>query len=237
MFHGFAFASQDAAREVEGLSLSAEPSQDDLAGPSPRTKDPLVEQERFHRAIAEFDRLNAEDPVLEDSPSGKRPRLVLQAERLSSWVERLEPNASEPLRLAARCQHLERFRSPRESYPEGRTGYLRWRTELGRFHAERAATVLGELGYDVDTIDRVKRIVTKQNLHSNPDSQTIEDALCLVFLEYEFEAFLAKYPDADKAVEIVRKTWKKMSPRGHEAALALPLSEAGKALVGRALAG
>jgi hypothetical protein len=196
-----------------------------------------VDQERFARAVAEFDRLNAADPVLEPSPDGPRPRLLLQAERLSRWVERLNPEASEPLRLAARCQHLERFRISRESYPEGRTGYLRWRTELGRFHAERAATVLGELGYDVDTIDRVKSIVTKQNLRSNPDSQTIEDALCLVFLEFELDAFVAKYPDADKAVEILRKTWKKMSARGHEAALALPLSDAGKALVGRALSG
>lgn len=196
-----------------------------------------MDHDRFARAIAEFDRLNAADPVLEASPDGPRPRLLLQAERLSRWVERLNPEASEALRLAARCQHLERFRIPRESYPEGRTGYLRWRTELGRFHAERAAAVLTELGYETDTIDRVKRIVTKQNLHSNQDSQTIEDALCLVFLEFEFEAFLAKYPDADKAVEILRKTWKKMSARGHEAALALPLPEAGKALVARALGG
>lgn len=196
-----------------------------------------MDQERFARAIAEFDRLNAADPVLEPSLAGPRPRLLLQAERLSRWVERLNPEASEALRLAARCQHLERFRIPRDSYPEGRTGYLRWRTELGRFHAERAATVLAELGYEADSIERVKRIVTKQNLHSNPDSQTIEDALCLVFLEFEFEAFLAKYPDADKAVEILQKTWKKMSARGHAAALALPLPEAGKALVARALGG
>lgn len=196
-----------------------------------------MDQERFQRAISEFDRLNAADPVLEPSPDGPRPRLVLQAERLSKWVERLSPEASEPLRLAARCQHLERFRIPRESFPEGRTGYLRWRTELGRFHAERAASVLLELGYETDTIERVKSIVTKQNLRSNPDSQTIEDALCLVFLEFELEAFLAKYPDADKAVEILRKTWKKMSERGHAAALALPLSDAAKALIGRALGG
>lgn len=193
--------------------------------------------ERFARAIAEFDRLNGADPVLEPSPDGPRPRLVLQAERLSRWVERLRPDASEPLRLAARCQHLERFRIPRESYPEGRTGYLRWRTELGRFHAERAATVLTELGYDADTVERVKSIVTKQNLRSNPDSQAIEDALCLVFLEFELEPFLAKYPDAGKAVTILQKTWKKMSERGHAAALSLPFSEAAKALLSRALGG
>jgi hypothetical protein len=165
-----------------------------------------------------------------------RPRLLLQAERLARWVERLEPNASEALRLAAHCQHLERWKLARTDFPEGRTGYLQWRTQLGRFHAARAREVLTALGYDDATITAVERIATKQNLRSNPDSQTMEDALCLVFLEFEFDDFMQKYPDEAKAIDILQKTWRKMSARGHEAALGLALGDKAKALVGRALA-
>lgn len=164
-----------------------------------------------------------------------RPRLLIQAERLASWVARLEPHASEALRLAAHCQHLERWKIARTEFPDGRAGYLQWRTRLGRFHAERAREVLSEVGYDEAVIRAVETILTKQNLRSNPDSQTMEDALCLVFLESEFDAFMLKYPDEAKAVDILQKTWKKMSARGHEAALSLPLSAGAKALVGRAL--
>jgi len=191
---------------------------------------------RFERATAEFDRRNAADPVTELAGSAARPRLLLQAERLVAWVERLEPEASEALRLAAHCQHLERWLIPRTDFPEGRVGYLTWRTRLGRFHAERAAEVLRAVGYDDTTVKAVEHILTKQNPRSNPDAQTMEDALCLVFLEHEFDAFLDKYPDEAKAVEIVQKTWRKMSERGHEAALSLAFSARGKALVGRALA-
>lgn len=165
-----------------------------------------------------------------------RPRLLLQAERLASWVAKLEPGASEALQLAAHCQHLERWKIAREEFPAGRTGYLQWRTRLGRFHAERAREVLSHLGYEDESINAVERIVTKQNLRSNPDSQTMEDALCLVFLEFELDAFMQKYPDETKAIDILQKTWKKMSARGHQAALGLPFSPAAKALVDRALA-
>jgi hypothetical protein len=174
--------------------------------------------------------------VSEVTNGAARPRLLLQAERLATWVAKLEPEASEPLRLAAHCQHLERWKIAREEFPAGRTGYLQWRTRLGRFHAERAREVLAGLGYDEESIKAVERIVTKQNLRSNPDSQTMEDALCLVFLEFELDAFMQKYPDEAKAIDILQKTWKKMSARGHDAALELPFSEPAKALVGRALA-
>jgi hypothetical protein len=159
----------------------------------------------------------------------------LQAERLAAWVDRLEPNASEALRLAAHCQHLERWKIARSEFPEGRAGYLQWRTRLGRFHAERAREILSSLGYDETIINAVEQIVTKQHLRSSPDSQCMEDALCLVFLEFELDAFMQKYPDEAKAIDILQKTWKKMSARGHEAALALPFSDAARALVMRAL--
>jgi hypothetical protein len=190
---------------------------------------------RFAQAIAAFDQANTEDALVLTVDGQARPRELVQAERLSAWVERLEPNASEALRLAARCQHIRRFHMPRDSFPAGRVGYLKWRTQLARFHAETATRILEQVGYERPLIDEVRRINLKQNLHSNPDSQAMEDALCLSFLEFEFEEFCAKYP-LDKVIEVVQKTWKKMSPRGHELALQLPLSPASLEVVTRALA-
>ncbi len=195
----------------------------------------IADSARFARAIEAFDAANAEDPQLITVDGQGRPRELVQAERLSAWVGKLEPQASEALRLAARCQHIRRWQIPRGSFPTGRVGYLQWRTQLGRFHAETATRILEEVGYQRSLIDEVRRINLKQNLHSNPDSQTMEDALCLSFLEFEFEEFCAKHPP-DKVIEVVQKTWKKMSARGHEVALKLPLSAASLALVTRALA-
>jgi hypothetical protein len=191
--------------------------------------------DRFGRAKLAFDQLNARDPVRETEDGVDVARLVLQADRLSRWIERLDPDASEALRLAARCQHIERWTIPREEFPPGRVGYLQWRTQLSRFHADRAESVLRGAGYEDDLIQAVRRIVTKQNLHSNPDTQTMEDALCLVFLEFEFDAFLQKHPDEEKAIEILQKTWKKMSLRGRKAALGLELSEHARKLVAAAV--
>jgi len=193
-----------------------------------------VNSDRFARAIAAFDQANAADPVREAVSGVERPRELVQAERLSAWIERLEPLASEALRLAARCQHLERWKIPRSSYPDGRVGYLQWRTKLARFHADRAAELLRGAGYDDATIDQVRRINLKQGLRSDRDVQTMEDALCLSFIEHEFDAFSAKHDD-QKLIEILRKTWKKMSPRGRDTALGLDVSLRLKALLEQAL--
>jgi len=190
---------------------------------------------RFQLAIAAFDAANAEDPHTLPVSGQPRPRELVHAERLSAWVERLAPDASEALRLAARCQHIRRWQVPRDSYPSGRVGYLQWRTQLGRFHADTAARLLEELGYEPALVDAVRRINLKQGLHSNPDTQTMEDALCLSFLEFELEEFCAKYP-VDKVTEVIQKTWKKMSAKGHELALTLPFSPASLEIVKRALA-
>jgi hypothetical protein len=186
-----------------------------------------MDDQRFQAAVAAFDAVHATNP--------RHPRSLDEAKRLSLCVERLDSNASLALRLAARCQHLERWSVPRESYPAGRLGYLTWRKELSRLHADRAEAVLRSVGYDDETIAAVRRINLKQELKMNADAQTMEDALCLVFLEYEFDDFMNKYPDESKAIEILRKTWRQMSERGHAAALGLPLSERAAALVGRAL--
>ena len=189
---------------------------------------------RFQRALARFEAVNAQDPTIIDGGGEPVPRELLQTGRLVAWIEELDSNPSEPLRLAARCQHLGRFLVPRSSYPKDRTGYLKWRSDLGKFHADRAAEILGELGYDDATIASVRRIVRKQGITTDPDVQTMEDALCLSFLEHELAEFCAKHPD-EKVVDILQKTWRKMSEKARALALTLPLSGRTKVLVERAL--
>jgi hypothetical protein len=191
--------------------------------------------DRFAEALTAFDHANAEDPVSLRVGGTERPRELLQAERLSTWVDRLRPNAPEALRLAARCQHLRRWEIPRNTYPDGRIGYLEWRKALSRFHADRSGEILRRAGYDDDTIERVRAINQKRGLKIDADVQTMEDALCLVFLEHELEGFARKHP-AEKIVDILRKSWRKMSDEGHANALALTFAPEMKALVERALA-
>ncbi len=191
--------------------------------------------DRFDAAVAAFARANAADPHQLMDHGVSRPREVVQAERLAAWIDRVAPNASEPLRLAAHCQHLCRWEIPRATYPEGRTGYLQWRKDLSRFHASRAGEILRSVGYDDAIIERVADINQKRALKLDPDVQTMEDALCLAFLEHELEDFSTKHAP-DLVVDILKKSWRKMSDAGHERALALPLSESVKPLVLRALA-
>lgn len=187
------------------------------------------------RAIELFRRANALDPnrVLVDGEL--KPRQLVEAERTLTWVIRLDPAASEALRLAAHCQHLRRWEIPRHTFPAGRLGYLKWRKELSRFHARAASETLREAGVDEVTIEAVRRINLKQGLSVNPDSQTIEDALCLTFLEHDFGDFASKHP-ANKVIEILQKTWRKMSPKAREAALELDLGSKPRALIEQALA-
>jgi hypothetical protein len=190
---------------------------------------------RYDAAVARFLEQNGRDPnrVVFDGES--RPKEQLAAAQLAAWVERLEPEGSEALHLAAYCQHLRRWEIPRSSYDAGRIGYLKWRKDLGRFHADQATAVLHDLGYDDTLVESVRQINMKLGLQTNPDSATMEDALCLSFLEHEFPDFAAKHPD-DKVIDIVQKTWRKMTERGHTVALTLPLSGRPQQLVARALA-
>lgn len=192
---------------------------------------------RFDDAMARIDAANAEDPTRELKGGESFPKELLYGRRMSAWLERLAPDASEALRLAARAQHIERWRIARKDYDQGKKGYHLWRTTLYRFHAERAGAILKDVGYDDATIGRVGALVQKKHLRSDPEAQTLEDAACLVFLENHFSAFAKRY-DADKIVDIVRKTWAKMSPNGHRAALGLvgSLPEDARRLVERAVA-
>jgi hypothetical protein len=194
----------------------------------------MDDDERFSLARAAFAALSAADPELWQVDGVARPRELVQSERLARWVERLEPEASLPLRLAAQCQHVERFRVPRASYADGRSGYLRWRADLAARHASTAEHVLREVGYDETTVERVRQIVLKRNLRENSEVQAMEDALCLSFLEHELTAFAERHPDP-VLLRILRKTWGKMSARAQTLALGLPLGVRVVDLISRAI--
>lgn len=190
----------------------------------------------FNKAIARFDEENSHDPQTEVVEGKPQPRELVYAQRLTSWVEKLAPNASEPLRLAARCQHICRWKIPRDSYPMDRPGYLKWRTELKNFHAAKAGAILREVGYDEDTVHKVQDLNLKKNFPQDPECRTLEDALCLLFLEYQL-ADLAERFDEPKMINAIQKSWIKMSPRGREEALKIPMNERALQLVAKALAG
>jgi hypothetical protein len=193
------------------------------------------QSERFNEAIERLDTLHGDDPRIERVDGKDIPHELLYAQRMSAWLERVAPAAPETLRLAVRAQHLQRWRIPRDDYPRDRPGYLTWRRDLGRRQAEQAAEVLRNVGYDEDECAQVARWIRKEGLRRDPNTQALEDTACLVFLEYYLADF-AKEHDEDKLIRIVQKTWKKMSPRGHELALSISLSEPEKQLVEKALA-
>lgn len=190
----------------------------------------MAQDDRLQLALARFDAANREDPRKQDG----QPVELLYALRMTDWLGRLYPNASEPLRLAARAQHIRRWMIPRGRYPMTRAGYLQWRTELGRFHAQTAGTILNELGYDPATIERVGALLRKEKLKADADVQALEDVICMVFLEHELADFAAKH-DEEKVLRILRRTWNKMSPIGQAAAMKLQLSPAAKALIVKAI--
>jgi hypothetical protein len=190
---------------------------------------------RFDRALAALDAVHSEDPARELDGGVEVPAELLYARRMSARLARLAPDASEALRLAVRAQHLGRFRVPRSSQPDGRAGYLKWRTEQARAHAALAREILAEVGYEEGAIERVSSLVLKKRLASDPEAQLLEDCACLVFLEHGLEAFAEKEGD-ESVIAILAKTWAKMGETGRREALSLPLSARAKALVARALA-
>jgi hypothetical protein len=192
--------------------------------------------DRLATALAAIDAANAEDPFTIVVNGVERPKEQAHAEMMTAWVRRLDPECTEEQVLAARAHHLRRWSVPRESYPDGRAGYLRWRTALKKQHAEDVAGILRDAGYDDAAIERVQRIVRKQGLGDDPAVQTHEDALCLTFLETQFDELADKLGD-DRTIDVLRKTAAKMSPAGLAAAQGLSYSPAAASLLGRALAG
>lgn len=192
---------------------------------------------RFAAALAAIDAVNAEDPAQEVHDGAATPAALLYGRRMSAWIVRLRPDASEVLRLAARAQHIARWKVPRNTFPEGRAGYLAWRTRLGAYHGEIAARILKDAGYGDAAAERIQVLLQKKGLKRDEEVQALEDSACLVFLQHQFPEFAAKHPE-DKVIDILRKTWTKMSPAGHAAAqhLAGQLPEGAQALIARALA-
>lgn len=193
-----------------------------------------MNEDMLTQAYALFDAANAQDPHMILVDGKEHPKELAFARRLTKAVLKLDPDASEYLRLASRSQHICRWEIPRNTHPMGRAGYLKWRALLKKFHAEKSGEILREVGYDEQTIERVRDLNLKKNLKTDPDCQTLEDALCLVFLEHQFDALIAD-TEEEKMLGIVRKTWAKMSPHGQEAASSLDFSEQAQAVLEKSL--
>jgi hypothetical protein len=189
---------------------------------------------KMEQAFHLFDAYNQQDPSEVLWNGQHYPSEYFYAIKLYDWVKKLEPDASEPLLLASRCQHIGRWEIARKTYPEGRVGYLTWRNDLSKFHAKKATEILQSVEYEKDTIDRVNEIVLKKRLKTDSEVQTMENALCLVFLEFQYDDLIQKQP-AEKMIDILQKTWAKMSSAGRQAASSLTFSTTGKLLLNKAL--
>ncbi|MFD1292259.1 DUF4202 domain-containing protein [Lutibacter holmesii] len=193
-----------------------------------------MQLEKFKKAIKLFNEANSLDPNKELYNGIEFPKELLYAVRMSEKLNKFAPNSSEALQLAVCCQHICRWEIPRDSYEMNRVGYLTWRKDLKDFHAKKAGDILKECGYSQEIIDEVAFLLLKKQLKKNADTQTLEDVVCLVFLEFYFAKFSEKYAE-EKLIDIIQKTWKKMSEKGHKAALELELSEPTLALITKAL--
>jgi hypothetical protein len=190
--------------------------------------------QKFQEAIVLIDQANSNDPNKEVFEGKEFPKEILYSNRMTEVLNEFYPDASEALQIAVRCQHICRWESPRSSYEMNRTGYLLWRQDLKKFHAKKASEILSSVGYEEEVIEKVSFLLQKKQLKRNEETQILEDVACLVFLTYYFEPFAIKYEE-EKIIDIVQKTWKKMSEKGHEAALKLPFSESSFALISKAL--
>jgi hypothetical protein len=192
----------------------------------------------LEKLLGAIDQANSQDPNQEVYKDQSFPKELLYSQRMSQRLNVFAPQASEELQIAARAQHIKRWSIPRSDYPMDRQGYKKWRTELGKFHADTTTALMADAGYSEQQQERVATLLQKKLLKRDEEVQCLEDVICLVFLEFYLEDFVAKHSsDEDKLIGIIQKTWRKMSEAGHEAALKLPLSDAMGALVGKALDG
>ena len=176
----------------------------------------------FEKAVALIDAANSEDPNKVAADGKDWPKELLYSQRMSDMLQRFVPEADDAVKLAIRAQHVQRWKSPRNAYPMDRIGYLQWRKDLYKIQAETAAGLLQQAGYGEEVIGRVRESVAKKKIKENPDTQVLEDVTDLVFIEHYMQAFVDKHPeyDEDKWLDIVRKTWNKMSAEAQQFALA-----------------
>ncbi|QCX40571.1 DUF4202 domain-containing protein [Aureibaculum algae] len=190
---------------------------------------------KYENAIALFDKANSDDPNKEIWNGTTYPKELLYAQRMTEKLDLFEPNASYALKLAVRCQHICRWQIPRDSYEMNRKGYLTWRSDLSVFHAKTASEILKTVGFDEEFINSVTFLLKKKQLKKNKDTQILEDVICLVFLDYYFETFSGKYSE-EKLIDILKKTWAKMSEKGHDEAMKINFSKNSIQLIQKALA-
>ena len=194
-----------------------------------------MENKRLTSTLAAIDSINADDPNTTMLENSEQPNELIYGQRMSACLNSYWPEASEYLQIAVRAQHIKRWHLKRADFPAGKAGYLNWRKQLGIFHAELTKEIMIENNYSEEEGHQTYDIVRKAKLKSNQDSQTLEDVACLVFLLHYFAPFAEKHSD-EKIIDIVKKTWKKMSDKGHEIALSHTLPEHLAKLVSQALA-
>jgi Domain of unknown function (DUF4202) len=189
---------------------------------------------RFQNAIQRIDAANAKDPNTEMAAETLIAKELLYSNRMLARLMDFAPDASEAVQIAAKAQHICRWEIARNSYPMNRVGYLKWRESLKKFHASKTTLILEEVGYDTPFIDRVCFLIEKKLLKKDPETQLLEDVICLVFLEYYLEDFAQKH-DTEKLKNIIVKTWNKMSEKGQQTALTLSFSPSNLQLIKEAL--
>jgi hypothetical protein len=180
------------------------------------------QQAAFEKAMELVDAANSEDPNKVTADGKEWPKELLYSQRMSGMLQRFSPQTDHAVQLAIRAQHVQRWKSPRDAYPMDRIGYLQWRKDLYKIQAETAAGLMQQAGCSEEDINRVRNAVAKKQIRENPDTQMLEDVTDLVFLEHYMLEFVNKHPDYDeeKWLDIVRKTWNKMSESAQQFALA-----------------
>ncbi len=184
----------------------------------------MTNPDKLAVALDAIDAANALDPNKEIIHDTEIPKELIYGQRMSEVLGAFAPEASEHLQIATRAQHIERWKSARSDYPEGRSGYKKWRSQLSLFHAQRAGEIMSEAGYEEADVERVKFLVQKRQLKQDIETQTLEDVACLVFLKHYFVDFAAKHNE-EKLIDIVQKTWGKMSENGQSTALKIDFPE------------
>jgi hypothetical protein len=193
-----------------------------------------MEPTKFECAIALIESKNAEDINVHHRHGLDFPKELLYSRRMAQTLLQFDSMASDELRIAVHAQHICRWKIAREDYPMDKVGYIKWRETLKKMHAEITSDILRDVGYDQEFMDRVSFLIQKKLIKKDRESQTLEDVVCLVFLEYYFEDFSTKHEDV-KLINILRKTWAKMSEKGHIAALKLNLSNKSLSLIKKAI--
>ncbi|PBP15888.1 hypothetical protein BUE80_DR013400 [Diplocarpon rosae] len=188
----------------------------------------------YEAAISLIDEAHALDPNSVIANGICIPYELHYAQKMSHYLALRAPSASPILKVAVRAQHLRRWEIPRSEYPMNKPGYLNWRSFLKKRQAQIASEICTGCNFTAEEAEGVAKLIRKEDLKKNEETQILEDVACLVFLDDQFEAF-EKEHDEKKIVDILRKTWGKMSERGHELALQIPMSESSKELVGKAI--